>query len=143
MLWMDVCLQSTVEIASLLADTADYLLASPNISVSHNYAHALPALKTSSTAADLGKMLVSEYYHYYETTPYDADADTVSASGASMFTMSFLSLNGTNLSSLRSQIDSLADALLAIKNSDEDLFAKIYKTRFGLRRKLCNPYRYW
>lgn len=126
LLWMDVCLQASAEIAYDLKGCANFLLASPNLSVSHEYSHALKNMTKETTPEQLGKLLVSEYYHcnYSEPMPYDASEPQ--SSGGSMYTMSLVSLDSAGLDSLKAAVDSLADSLLALKDDDESAFFEVY-----------------
>ncbi|MBR1403237.1 MAG: hypothetical protein IJ558_03595 [Treponema sp.] len=128
LLWMDVCLQSSVEIAYDLRGVASYLVASPNLSVSHEYSHAFQNLTAESSAEDFGKMLVSEYYHLNYNEPMAYDSDSPLSSGCSMYTMSLLSLSESNLDSLKTAIDDLADALLSLTEKDDEAFCRVYTT---------------
>ena len=124
-IWMDACLQSTVEIANILSGSASYLLASPNTSVSHDYVHAFKNFSSTMTPEDFGKIMVSEYYQKYYENPFPSDE--LSSSGVSMYTMSLISLDEERISKMNEAVDAFADELLALKNTDFDAFNKIYK----------------
>ena len=127
LLWMDVCLQSTVEIAYDLRGTASYLLASSNLSVSQEYSHAFKNLTTETTPLDFGKIMVSNYYHanYAETMPFDDDLPKTS--GGSLFTQTLIDLDSAKLEAVKSAVDDLADALLSLKETDADRFNSVYE----------------
>ena len=112
---MDVCLQSTAEIAYDLKGQADYMVASPNVSMSHEYAHLFSNFTSDITVLDFGKFLVSAYYHDYYSIPMPAEEGSYS-SGCSLFTMSLIDLDESKHEALKSSIDSFADALLAIED---------------------------
>ncbi|MCR5217395.1 clostripain-related cysteine peptidase [Treponema sp.] len=115
LLWMDVCLQSTAEIAYDLRGQADYMVASPNVSMSHEYAHLFSSFTSDTTVLDFGKTLVSAYHHDYYSISMPAEEDAYS-SGCSLFTMSLLDLDESKHEALKSSIDLFADALLEIED---------------------------
>lgn len=115
LIWMDVCLQSTAEIAYDLKGQAEYMVASPNVSMSHEYAHLFSSLTSDTTVLDFGKTLVSAYHHDYYSIPMPAEEGSYS-SGCSLFTMSLIDLDEAKNDELKNAVDSFADALLAIED---------------------------
>ena len=126
-LWMDACLQSTVEIAYILRGYADYMVASPNVSYSHEFSVPLTNLKKTTGPLEFGKILVSEYFEFFSEDDMTYESSLQLSSGVSLLTMSLLSLDSSKLETLKQNIDSLAEELLLIKENDSACFRKIYK----------------
>lgn len=133
-LWNDVCLQSSAEILWNYSGSADYLLASPNLSVSQEFVRIMTSMGKGSSPIDFGKIVVSAYHERYYEDPQECpknedDAKNKRASGYSLFTFSFLSLDERKVLALKNAVDGFADALLVLKNGGEDkkkLFQKVF-----------------
>ena len=130
-LWNDLCLQATAEIVWNYKGCADYFCASPNVSWMPDYYGVFANIKSGMTALDVGKVMVSAYMHRYCKDPQpcpgeDQDPRNTRASGVSMYTASFISLDSQKVQELKNKVDGFADSLLAIKNSDQNLFNSIY-----------------
>lgn len=130
-LWNDVCLQATAEIVWNYKGCADYYCASPNISCMPNYYGVFTNIKSGMTALDVGKVIVSAYFerYYMDPLPSPSSVDAAKdarASGGSVFTSSFMSLDPQKVDALKAGVDKLAEDLLAIKTSDEEKFKKVF-----------------
>ncbi len=133
-LWNDVCLQSSAEIVWNYKGSADYFLASPNLAVSQEFVRIMTSMGKGSSPIDFGKIVVSAYHERYYEDPQECpknedDAKNKRASGYSLFTFSFLSLDERKVLALKNAVDGFADALLALKNGGEDkkkLFQKVF-----------------
>lgn len=133
-LWNDVCFQSSAEIVWNYRGSADYLLASPNLSVSQEFVRIMTSMGKGSAPIDFGKIVVSAYHERYYEDPQDCpktddDAKTKRASGYSLFTFSLLSLDERKVLALKNAVDDFSDALLELKNGSEDekkLFQKVF-----------------
>ncbi len=137
-LWNDLCLQASAEVVYNFAGCADYLSASPNLSISNDYMYILGSITSSYTALDVGKLITSVYYNRgkddcqgHPNTVNDSKDNR--SSGASMFTWSLISLDEQKTTALKKAVDDFADALLAIKDSGqtvtggaESLFDAVY-----------------
>lgn len=131
-LWNDLCLQATAEIVWNYKGCADYFCASPNVSWMPDYYGVFTNIKSGMTALDVGKVMVSAYMHRYYKDPMPCpsageDPRNTRASGCSMYTASFISLDPQKVNELKDKVDGLADSLLAIKNTNESLFNLIYE----------------
>lgn len=131
-LWNDVCLQATAEIAWNYRGCADYYCASPNVSYMPNYYGIFTNIKKDMSALNLGKVIVSSYFERYYKDPRTCpsnptEAKEQRASGTSMFTQSFISLDTNKLTELKNAVEKLSQDLLAIKEDDETVFNSIYK----------------
>lgn len=85
----------------------------------------------SATALDIGKVIVSAYFERYYKEPEECPANEEEAkekraSGTSLFTSSFISLNPQKLAEFQSGVEKLAKDLLLIKESNASLFNSIY-----------------
>ncbi len=133
-LWNDVCFQSSAEIVWNYRGSADYLLASPNLSVSQEFVRIMTSMGKGSAPIDFGKIVVSAYHQRYYEDPQDcpktdADAKNKRASGYSLFTFSLLSLDEQKVLALKNAVDGFSDVLLDLKNGSEDekkLFQKVF-----------------
>ncbi len=133
-LWNDVCFQSCAEILWNYRGSADYLLASPNLSVSQEFVRIMTSIGKGSAPIDFGKIVVSAYHQRYYAEPQEcpkseADAKNRRASGYSLFTFSFLSLDEKKAEKLKNAIDDFAAALLELKNGGaqgQALFKKVF-----------------
>ncbi len=133
-LWNDVCLQSSAEILWNYRGYADYLLASPNLSVSQEFVRIMTSMGKGSSPIDFGKIVVSAYHQRYYEDPQEcpkneADAKNRRASGYSLFTFSLLSLDEQKVLALKNAVDDFSDALLELKNGDAQkkaLFQKVF-----------------
>ena len=130
-LWNDLCLQATAEILWNYKGCADYYCASANVSCMPDYYGVFTNIKSGMTALDVGKVIVSAYMHrYYKdpiAPPANADAAKESrASGCSVYTSSFMSLDMQKALALKDGVDKLSDDLLKIKESDANLFNSIF-----------------
>ncbi|MBQ6028702.1 MAG: hypothetical protein IJL24_04160, partial [Treponema sp.] len=133
-LWNDVCLQSNAEILWNYRGSADYLLASPNLAVSQEFVRIMTSMGKGSAPIDFGKIVVSAYHQRYYAEPQvcpktEAEAKNKRASGYSLFTFSFLSLDEKKAGKLKDAIDDFAAALLALKNGDsqqQKLFQRVF-----------------
>ena len=133
-LWNDVCFQSSAEIVWNYRGSADYLLASPNLSVSQEFVRIMTSMGKGSAPIDFGKIVVSAYHQRYYEDPQECpkngdDAKNRRASGYSLFTFSLLSLDEQKVLALKNAVDDFADALLELKNGDaqgQALFKKVF-----------------
>ena len=132
-LWNDLCLQAAAEILYNWAGCAEYLSASPNLSVSNDWTAIFPNMKKDSTALDVGKLIVTAYYKTHHDREggvayhqNEENAKDYRSSGYSMYTWSLFSLDQQKAAALKSAVDNFAAALLAIKESDSGLFNSIY-----------------
>lgn len=130
-LWNDVCLQATAEIVWNYRGCADYYCASPNVSWMPDYYGVFSNIKSGMTALDVGKVIVSAYMHRYYKDPMPCpgageDPRNTRASGVSMYTSAFMSLDPQKVQELKNKVDGFADSLLAIKNTNENLFNSVY-----------------
>lgn len=130
-LWNDVCLQATAEIAWNYRGCADYYCASPNVSLMPNYYGIFTNIKKDVSALELGKVLVSAYFERYYKDPRTCpsnptEAQGQRASGTSMFTQSFISLDTNKLTELKNAVEKLSQDLLTIKENNGDVFNSIY-----------------
>ena len=80
---------------------------------------------------ELGKVLVSAYFERYYQTPKTCpsnptEAQGQRASGTSMFTQSFISLDTNKLTELKNAVEKLSQDLLTIKETDVTVFNSIY-----------------
>lgn len=130
-LWNDLCLQATAEILWNYKGCADYYCASPNESWMPDYYGVFANIKSGMSALDVGKVMVSAYMHRYYKNPQPSpsagrDPRNTRASGVSMYTASFISLDSQKVNELKAKVDGLADTLWAIKKSDQVLFDSIY-----------------
>ncbi len=130
-LWNDLCLQATAEILWNYKGCADYYCASANVSCMPDYYGVFTNIKSGMTALDVGKVIVSAYMHRYYKQPLDPPADAESAinsraSGCSVATYSFMSLDPQKALALKAGVDKLSDELLKIKENDSNLFYSIF-----------------
>lgn len=111
-IWMDCCLQGSVENTYLLRGAADYLLTSQNVSYAHNYYDAFLRLKRGSSVYDFGTELVSEYAQNYKdcTVPY---TERSRSSFDTAFTQALYSLDSYKQQSLYDAIENLSEELLS------------------------------
>lgn len=131
-LWEDLCLQAASEIIWNCRGCADYYCSSPNISWMPDYYGVFTNIKSGMSALDLGKVIVSTYLHRYYGEPMQypqskEDAMWQRASGGSMFTYSFLSLDSEKVEELQAGVENLAKDLLGIKEKDLLLFNSVYE----------------
>lgn len=130
-LWNDLCLQATAEIVWNYAGYADYYCSSPNLSYMPDYYGVFTNIKSGMSALEVGKVIVSAYFHRYyaqagEHPQTEEDAVYMRASGYSVITNSFISLDKQKVKNMKNAVDNLADDLLAIKAADEDTFKEIF-----------------
>ena len=130
-LWNDVCLQATAEIVWNYKGCADYYCASPNVSCMPNYYGVFTNIKSGMTALDVGKVIVSAYFERYYMDPLPSPGSEEAckearASGGSVFTSSFMSLDSQKVDALKVGVDKLAEDLLALKTADEEKFKKVF-----------------
>ncbi len=130
-LWNDLCLQATAEIVWNYKGCADYYCASPNVSWMPDYYGVFSNIKSGMTALDIGKVMVSAYMHRYYKKPMPCpeegqDPRNTRASGVSMYTASFISLDSQKVDALKVGVDKLSQDFLKIKESDAAIFNSIY-----------------
>ena len=130
-LWNDVCLQSNAEVLWNYAGCADYFVTSADISFSQDMVRIFTSFFKGMTPRDFGKIVVSAYHQRYHANPIDCPKDEATAivkraSGYSVYTNTFLSLDETKAVNLRNAVDAFADALLTLKAGDENAFKKAY-----------------
>ncbi|MBO7123564.1 MAG: hypothetical protein J6V90_09830 [Treponema sp.] len=130
-LWNDLCLQATAEILWNYRGCADYYCSSANVSCMPDYYGVFANIKSGMTALDVGKVIVSAYMHRYYAWPIDPPASAEAAkdsraSGCSVYTSSFMSLDPQKALALKDGVDKLSDELLKIKENDSSLFYSIF-----------------
>ncbi len=130
-LWNDVCSQATAEIVWNYKGCADYYCASPNVSWMPDYYGVFSNIKSGMTAVEVGKVLVSAYFQRYyrnlqECPANEEEAINSRASGCSLFTNSFMSLDSAKINALYEAVEKLSGDFLKIKESNPDLFNSIY-----------------
>lgn len=110
----DACLMATAEIAYVVSDYADYMIASQEVEPGDGWNYAfLKNIKKSSTTYDIGKDIVDSYFKYYN--------NKLSGKGISL---SLIKLNKIDL--LEQKLD------LLFENIDKDLvinFSEISRSR--------------
>ena len=131
-LWNDLCLQGTAEIVWNYRGCADYYCSSPNISCMPDYYGVFSNIKSGMTALDVGKVMVSAYFERYYNELIDCPKDEKAAknsraSGCSMFTSSFISLDEQKVGEFKTAVDKFAKDLLAMKEADEELFKDVFR----------------
>ena len=71
---LDACLMASVEIAYLLDDYADYLIASQETEPGYGWDYSfLGNLTSSSTNIEIGKAIIDSYYNFLDHLEYDYD----------------------------------------------------------------------
>lgn len=110
----DACLMATTEIAYVVSDYADYMIASQEVEPGSGWDYVfLKNINKSSTTYDIGKDIVDSYFEYY--------SDKISGKGISL---SLIKLNKIDL--LEQKLDLLFESI------DEDLvinFSEISRSR--------------
>ena len=126
-IWMDCCLQGSVENTYLLRGSADYLLTSQNVSYAHNYYDAFLRLKRGYSAYNFGTELVAEYANYYKgcTEPY---TERSRSSFDTAFTQALYSLDSSKQQALYDAIENLSEELLSFDRAEvEGIYAEFLK----------------
>lgn len=67
----DACLMSSIEVASVVSDYSNYMIASQEFEPGSGWDYTfLGNIDSNSTAIDIGKAIIDSYYNYYEQKKY-------------------------------------------------------------------------
>ncbi|MBO4546277.1 MAG: hypothetical protein J5700_01745, partial [Treponema sp.] len=125
-LWNDLCLQATAEIVWNWAGCAEYLSASPNLSISNFFVDIFASMQSSCTALDFGKLVASVYHNICKARALLYSDNKSWSSGCSMDTWSLISLDQSKADALKNAVDNFALSLLDLKASDNAAFNAVY-----------------
>ncbi len=122
MLVEDVCLQCSIEEIYGLQDVTNYLIASPNSTLtnSYNYDRIIPYAGTGAKIEDIGKKFIDYNYEFCMEKYFDLNLDKAAEGPCYEYSLSLIDCSKANvLSDIKNHTSALARAMLDVTDTQD------------------------